>query len=106
MRGVSKKPLLADVIAMMFHIDEKMAEMICDSHLLLIVPHAACNGCCTLNKYYSKTDKNYMNCIAMILTLKHKTTYFKQHGWKVEWIEEVERVIREVWLKKYKGHSK
>ncbi|KAF9521217.1 hypothetical protein BS47DRAFT_1263363, partial [Hydnum rufescens UP504] len=40
----------------------------------------------TLNCYYSKTDASDAYRVAMLLHLRYKSTYSKDHDWEPEWI--------------------
>ncbi|KAK0229936.1 ribonuclease H-like domain-containing protein [Armillaria nabsnona] len=58
-----------------------------------------------LCKYYSKTDKSYMYCIAMIMYLAYSMEYFHEQKWEPEWIEHCFEIVYDIWQKHYKPAS-
>jgi hypothetical protein len=74
-------------------------------------------ACNILDKYYSKTDLSNVYQIAMdmfsililwsffslefclVLYLQIKLKYFQQHGWERHWIEMVEEIVRNEFVK-------
>jgi hypothetical protein len=58
-----------------------------------------------LNKYYSKTDDSNVYRITMILHPQMKLKYFQRNKWSQEWIDTVEAILREEFLKYDKPSS-
>ncbi|KAF8992024.1 hypothetical protein BDZ89DRAFT_898258, partial [Hymenopellis radicata] len=50
----------------------------------------------TLNKYYSLSDESEVYRIALVLHPKHKTGYFDDHNWPVDWKTDANALIRRV----------
>jgi hypothetical protein len=104
-------PSIATIIPAMDHIDEHLATAAIDIKLPLAIKAALTIGKKTLNRYYDKTDHSEIFRIAMgmkflafyckflsypflVLHPRHKLQYFKNAGWKDDWIERAEEIVR------------
>ncbi|KAG2032500.1 hypothetical protein BDR03DRAFT_873784 [Suillus americanus] len=84
-------PNLAMVIPAMDHIDQVFTNCILKKELPEPAIHAALGlAKCTLNRYYSLTDKYKVYQIAMVLHRQHKLSHFRSVGWEQQWIEAAE----------------
>ena len=54
-----------------------------------------------MDRYYSLTDASTIYRIAMVLYLRMKLKYFRQHKWLDEWIEQAENMVREEYIGSY-----
>ncbi|KAE9397064.1 hypothetical protein BT96DRAFT_823836 [Gymnopus androsaceus JB14] len=99
----SNSPNISSVIPAMDAIDEAFASGIVDNHELCApLRHALSIGKKTLNKYYALTDDSDIYCMAMVLHLSYKLTYFKSLNWTDEWINEAVDIMRKAWTARYK----
>jgi len=98
-------PNLATVIPAMDHIDKTFTESIKATSTHSAIRSALSLAKQTLNKYYSATDLSDANCIAMVLQPRYKLEYFRQAGWKDEWIDKAETIVRDEFTKLYSSSS-
>jgi hypothetical protein len=94
----------------MDHVDEQLATAAIDNKYSLAIKAALAIGKKTLNRYYDKTDHSEIFRIAMgkyflvpplffpylrlVLHPRHKLLYFKNAGWKDDWIKGAEDIVR------------
>jgi hypothetical protein len=95
----------------MDHIDEHLATTAIDNNYRLAIKAALAIGKKTLNRYYDKTDHSEIFRISMgtkflavyfktisylklVLHPRHKLQYFKNAGWRDDWIERAEEIVR------------
>ncbi|KAG1890421.1 uncharacterized protein F5891DRAFT_964987 [Suillus fuscotomentosus] len=87
-------PNLATVIPAMDLINERLTMYSRSKKYLPSICAAVRLAKLTLNRYYQMTDKSDVYCIAMVLHLRHKLSYFKMAHWEEEWIETAETLVR------------
>src|ERR1700724_231524 len=103
-------PSIATVIPAMDHINEHIAMAAINNNYPLAIKAALAIGKKALNRYYDKTDHSEVFRIAMgmyesyciklfsylllVLHPCHKLRYFKNAGWKDNWVKEVEEIVR------------
>lgn len=58
-----------------------------------------------MDRYYSLTDDSYVYRIAMVLHPGMKLQYFHNQQWEDDWIEEVERLVRQEYHAHYEKET-
>ncbi|GLB45805.1 hypothetical protein LshimejAT787_3000140 [Lyophyllum shimeji] len=95
-------PNLATVIPAMDYIDTQLTNHAHDRSLAPSIRAALGIGKKTLNQYYELTDSSEVYRIAMILHPRHKLSYFMTAGWKQEWIDTAEELLRAEFDRSYR----
>ena len=112
------RPLIHQVILTIDKLTAHLGQAIDNENIYIAVYIVCIVGLAILNKYYGKTDKFIVYCLAihmwfvyihssitncvLVMHPRLKVEYFKQQNWEPQWIEEVRHIAREHYDLHYK----